>query len=256
MSELLRERQGHIEILTINRPEARNAINGPVSLAFAAAFDELEDDDDCWVVIVTGAGDKAFSAGMDLKAFAAGEAGDIMGANGGFGGIAQRDFPKPIIAAVNGSALAGGCEIMLSCDLVVAVEEAKFGIPEVKRGLMAAAGALIRLPKRIPPTIAMELALTGDPIDAQRALALGLINRVVPADRLMEEALALAATIADNAPLAVRASKRVLKLAGELPDAEGWAINNTAVPGVFGSADAMEGPIAFAEKRKPNWSGK
>ena len=256
MSELLRERQGHIEILTINRPEARNAINGAVSLAFGAAFDELEDDDDCWVVIVTGAGDKAFSAGMDLKAFAAGEAGDIMGANGGFGGIAQRDFPKPIIAAVNGSALAGGCEIMLSCDLVVAVEEAKFGIPEVKRGLMAAAGALIRLPKRIPRAIAMELALTGDPIDAQRALALGLINRVVPADRLMEEALALAATIADNAPLAVRASKRVLKLAGELPDAEGWAINNAAVPEVFGSADAMEGPIAFAEKRKPSWSGK
>jgi enoyl-CoA hydratase/carnithine racemase len=256
MSELLRQRQGHIEILTINRPEARNAINGPVSLAFAAAFDELEADDECWVVIVTGAGDKAFSAGMDLKAFAAGEAGDIMGANGGFGGIAQRDFPKPIIAAVNGSALAGGCEIMLSCDLVVAVEEAKFGIPEVKRGLMAAAGALIRLPKRIPPTIAMELALTGDPIDAQRALALGLINRVVPADRLMEEALALANTIADNAPLAIRASKRVLKLAGEVPDADGWAINNKEVPGVFGSADAMEGPIAFAEKRKPNWSGK
>ena len=137
MSELLRERQGHIEILTINRPEARNAINGAVSRAFAAAFDELEADDDCWVVIVTGAGDKAFSAGMDLKAFTAGEAGDIMGAKGGFGGIAQRDFAKPIIAAVNGSALAGGCEIMLACDLVVAVEEAKFGIPEVKRGLMA-----------------------------------------------------------------------------------------------------------------------
>ena len=162
MSELLRERQGHIEILTINRPEARNAINGAVSRAFAAAFDELEADDDCWVVIVTGAGDKAFSAGMDLKAFTAGEAGDIMGAKGGFGGIAQRDFAKPIIAAVNGSALAGGCEIMLACDLVVAVEEAIFGIPEVKRGLMAGAGALIRLPKRIPPAIALELALTGD----------------------------------------------------------------------------------------------
>jgi enoyl-CoA hydratase len=256
MSELLRQRQGHIEILTINRPEARNAINGPVSLAFAAAFDELEADDDCWVVIVTGAGDKAFSAGMDLKAFAAGEAGDIMGAKGGFGGIAQRDFAKPIIAAVNGSCLAGGCEIMLSCDLVVAVEEAKFGIPEVKRGLMAAAGALIRLPKKIPPTIAMELALTGEPIDAQRALALGLINRVVPAVKLMEEALALAAAIAENAPLAVRASKRVLKQAGELPDAEGWTINNAAVPEVFGSADAMEGPVAFAEKRKPKWTGK
>jgi enoyl-CoA hydratase len=145
---------------------------------------------------------------------------------------------------------------MLSCDLVVAVEEARFGIPEVKRGLMAAGGGLIRLPKRIPPAIALELALTGDPIDAHRALALGLINRVVPADRLMEEALALAGTIAENAPLAVRASKRVMKQAGELPDAEGWAISNAAMPEVFGSADAMEGPVAFAEKRKPNWSGK
>jgi enoyl-CoA hydratase len=256
MSVLLRERQGHVEILTINRPEARNAINGAVSLAVSAALDELEVDDDCWVVVLTGAGDKAFSAGMDLKAFAAGESGDIMGAKGGFGGVAQRDFPKPLIAAVNGSALAGGCEIMLSCDLVVAVEGALFGIPEVKRGLMAGAGALIRLPKRIPPAIALELALTGEPIDAQRALALGLINRVVPADRLMEETLALATTIAKNAPLAVRASKRVMKLAGELPDAEGWAVNNAAVPEVFGSADAMEGPVAFAEKREPVWSGK
>jgi enoyl-CoA hydratase len=253
--ELLRERQGHIEILTINRPEARNAINGAVSLALAAAFDELEADDDAWVVILTGSGDKAFSAGMDLKAFAAGEAGDIMGGNGGFAGITQRDFPKPLIAAVNGSALAGGCEIMLACDLVVAVESAKFGIPEVKRGLFAAGGGLIRLPKRIPPAVALELALTGDPIDAERALALGLVNRVVPADRLLEEALALAGTIADNAPLAVRASKKVMKLAVEVSDAEGWEINNAEVGGVFGSADAMEGPIAFAEKRKPNWSG-
>jgi enoyl-CoA hydratase len=256
MSELLRERRGHTEILTINRPEARNAINGAVSRAFAAAFDELETDDDCWVVIVTGSGDKAFSAGMDLKAFAAGEGTDIIEAKGGFGGISRRDFPKPVIAAVNGSALAGGCEIMLACDLVVAVEEAKFGIPEVKRGLMAGGGGLFRLPKRIPPAIAMELALTGDPIDARRALELGLINRVVTADRLMDEALALAATIAENAPLAVRVSKRVMKQAGEVPDAEGWKINNAAAAEVFGSADAMEGPIAFAEKRKPNWTGK
>jgi enoyl-CoA hydratase/carnithine racemase len=256
MSEVLRERRGHIEILTINRPEARNAVNGAVARGFSAAFDELEADDDCWVVVLTGAGDKAFSAGMDLKAFAAGEAGEIMGASGGFGGIAQRDFSKPLIAAVNGSALAGGCEIMLSCDLVVAVEEAKFGIPEVKRGLIAGAGGLIRLPKRIPQAIALELALTGDPIDAQRALSLGLINRVVPAGSLMDEAMALAETIAENAPLAVRASKRVMKQAGDVPDAEGWKINNAAVPEVFGSADAMEGPIAFAEKRKPNWSGK
>ncbi len=256
MPELLRDRRGHIEILTINRPEARNAINGAVSRAFTAAFDQLEEDPDCWVVIVTGSGDKAFSAGMDLKAFTAGEAGEIMGTKGGFGGIAQRDFPKPLIAAVNGSALAGGCEIMLSCDLVVAVEEAVFGIPEVKRGLIAGAGGLFRLPKRIPQAVAMELALTGDPIDARRALEIGLINRVVPRARLMEEALTLAGTIAENAPLAVRASKRVMKQAGEVPDAEGWAINNAVVPEVFGSADAREGPIAFAEKRKPNWTGK
>ena len=255
MSVLLRERRGHTEILTINRPDARNAINGAVSRAFTEAFDELEADGDSWVVIVTGSGDKAFSAGMDLKAFTAGEAGEIMGAKGGFGGIAQRDFPKPLIAAVNGSALAGGCEIMLACDLVVAVEEAKFGIPEVKRGLMAGAGALFRLPKKIPATIAMELALTGDPIDARRALELGLVNRVVPAGTLMEAALALAGTITENAPIAVRVSKQVMKQAGELPDAEGWAINNAAVPEVFGSNDAQEGPIAFAEKRKPNWTG-
>ncbi len=256
MPELLRERRGHVEILTINRPEARNAINGAVSRALAAAFDELEVDDECWVVIVTGSGDKAFSAGMDLKAFASGEGADIMGASGGFAGIAQRDFPKPIIAAVNGSALAGGCEIMLACDLVVAVDTALFGIPEVKRGLIAGGGALIRLPKRIPPTIALELALTGEPVDANRALGFGLVNRVVPPERLLDEAMALAETIAENAPLAVRASKRVMKLAGEVPDAQGWEINNAAIPEVFGSADAMEGPVAFAEKRKPNWSGR
>jgi enoyl-CoA hydratase/carnithine racemase len=254
--ELLRERRGHIEILTINRPEARNAINGAVSRGIAQALDELESDDDCWVVILTGSGDKAFSAGMDLKAFLAGEAGDIMGAKGGFAGIAQRDFAKPVIAAVNGPALAGGFEIMLSCDLVVTIDTATFGIPEVKRGLMAGAGGLIRLPKRIPPTIALELALTGDPIDAHRALALGLVNRVVPADRLLDEALALAGRIAENAPLAVRASKRVMKQAGEVPDAQGWEINNAAVGEVFSSADAMEGPAAFAEKRAPNWTGK
>jgi len=256
VSELLRERIGHIELLTINRPEARNAINGAVSRALSTAFDELTDDDDAWVVILTGSGDKAFSAGMDLKAFAAGEAADIIGATGGFAGIAQRDFPKPHIAAVNGSALAGGCEIMLSCDLVVAVEEAKFGIPEVKRGLFAAGGGLIRLPKRIPPAIALELALTGDPIDAQRALSLGLVNRVVPAGALRNEALALATIIVENAPLAVRASKRIMKLAGDLSEAEAWAVNNAEVGAVFGSADAMEGPVAFAEKRKPNWTGK
>jgi enoyl-CoA hydratase len=208
------------------------------------------------VVILTGAGDKAFSAGMDLKAFAAGEIADIAGASGGFGGIARRNFPKPIIAALNGSALAGGCEIMLSCDLVVAVEEAKIAITEVKRGLIAGAGGLIRLPRRLPQAVALELALTGEPIDAQRAQALGLINRVVPAGRLMDEALALAEVIAANAPLAVRTTKRVMKEAMEVDEDGGWDINNAALSAVFASADAMEGSIAFAEKRAPNWTGR
>jgi enoyl-CoA hydratase/carnithine racemase len=255
VSALLRERRGHIEILTINRPEARNAINGAVSRAFVAAFDELEADDECAVVIVTGAGDKAFSAGMDLKAFAAGEGGEILGAKGGFGGFVQRDFAKPLIAAVNGAALAGGFEIMLACDLVVATAEARFGLPEATRGLVAAAGGLIRLPKRIAPAIALELALTGAPIDADRAFQLGLINRVVPADRLMDEAMALAATVAANAPLSVRTTKRVMQQAAELTEAEGWGLNDVAMDQVFNSADALEGATAFAEKRAPNWSG-
>lgn len=256
MSVVERERRGHVEILTINRPEARNAINGDVSLAMSSALDELETDDDCWVVILTGAGDKAFSAGMDLKAFASGEGGSIMGAPGGFAGITQRTFSKPIIAAVNGAALAGGCEIMLACDLVVAADHATFGIPEVKRGLFAGAGGLIRLPKRLPLAIALELALTGESIDADRALALGLVNRVVPSDRLIEEAFALADVIADNAPLAVRWTKKVVVGAVSVGDKEGWALNNEAVGIVFTSADAMEGPVAFAEKRKPRWQGK
>ena len=254
--EVLRERRSSVEILTINRPEARNAINGAVSRAMSAVMDELAADQDCWVVVITGSGDKAFSAGMDLKAFSSGEGGDIIGASGGFGGLTQREFPKPIIAAVNGSALAGGFEIMLSCDLVVAAEHATFGIPEAKRGLIAGAGGLIRMPKRLPMAIALELAMTGDPIDAERAYALGLVNKVVPAGELMAEAVALAERIAANAPLAVRYSKSVMKRAAELPESDGWAINTEAVGVVFTSADAMEGPTAFAEKRPPKWQGK
>ncbi len=256
MAEVERERRGHVEILTINRPEARNAINGAVSLGMSAALDELESDDDCWVVVVTGAGDKAFSAGMDLKAFLSGEAALIMEGTGGFGGITQRHFPKPLIAAVNGACLAGGFEIMLSCDMVVAVEHATFGIPEAKRGLLAGAGGLIRLPKRLPMAVALELALTGDPMDAHRAQSLGLINQVVPAPDLMTAAVGLAERIADNAPLAVRWSKKVMVESADLPESEGWKLNSEAIGVVFTSADAMEGPAAFAEKRKPNWQGK
>jgi enoyl-CoA hydratase/carnithine racemase len=254
--EVLRERRGHVEVLTINRPEARNAINAAVSSNMSAALDELTDDPEIWVVVLTGSGDKAFSAGMDLKAFAAGEAAATIGAKGGFGGVTTREFPKPLIAAVNGAALAGGFEIMLSCDLVVAAEHATFGIPEAKRGLIAGAGGLIRLPKRVPLAVALEMALSGDPIDAQRALGLGLINRVVPADRLLDEALALADRIAENAPLSVRYSKEVVRRAAEVPESEGWAINEAATAIVFPSADAVEGAVAFAEKRKPHWQGK
>ena len=227
--EVLRERRGNVEILTINRPEARNAVNGGVSRAMSAALDELTGDPDCWVVVVTGSGDKAFSAGMDLKAFSSGEGGDIMGASGGF---------------------------MLSCDLVVAADHATFGIPEAKRGLIAGAGGLIRMPKRLPMAVALELAMTGDAIDAERAYALGLVNKVVPGDTLLAEAIALAERIAANAPLAVRYSKSVMKRAAEVPESEGWAINADAVRVVFSSADAMEGPVAFAEKRPARWQGK
>lgn len=254
--EVLRERRGHVEILTINRPEARNAINGAVSAAMSEALDELALDSQAWVVVLTGAGDKAFSAGMDLKAFTSGEGASIIGASGGFAGIAKRDFPKPLIAAVNGSALAGGFEIMLSCDLVVAADHATFGIPEVKRGLIAGAGGLVRLPKRLPLAVALELAITGDPIDAQRALSLGLINRVVSGERLIEEALELAERIAENAPLAVRHSLDVVRRSAQVSEDEGFQISDASVSIVFSSADAMEGPIAFAEKRKPNWQGK
>ncbi|NNN22331.1 MAG: crotonase/enoyl-CoA hydratase family protein [Acidimicrobiales bacterium] len=248
------KRVGNVEIITINRPEARNAIDGPTSTAIGEALDAIENDDEVWVVVLTGAGDKAFCAGMDLKAFASGQVGEIVGAKGGFASIATRDFPKPIIAAINGAAFAGGCEIMLSCDLVVASEHATFGIPEVKRGLIAGGGGLIRLPRRLPLSVALELALTGDPIDASRAFNLGLVNKVVPHEQLMEAALELAQKIAENAPLAVRASKKVMYASLGKDEKEGWAISNEAFGKIFASPDAMEGAIAFAEKRKPNWA--
>ncbi len=257
MSELvLRERRGMTEIITINRPEARNAINGATSRAMADALDACEEDDAIRAVVITGAGDKAFSAGMDLKAVATGEGADVMGAKGGFAGVSQRDFPKPLIAAVNGTAQGGGFEIMISCDLVVAAEHATFGIPEVKRGIAAGAGGLIRIAKRVPLAVALEFAMTGDPVDAQRALQLGLINRVVPADRLLDEAVALAEKICENGPLAVRVSKRLVKQALEISEEQAWELNMKGLAEVFTSEDAREGPLAFAQKRKPEWKGR
>jgi enoyl-CoA hydratase len=251
--EILRERRGHVELLTINRPEARNAINRATAQALSDALDECETDDDVWVVVLTGAGDKAFSAGMDLKAFAAGE---FPITEKGFGGLTKRNFPKPLIAAANGSALAGGFEMVLSCDMVVAASHALFGIPEATRGLVAGAGGLIRLPKRVPLAVAYEMALTGEPIDAERAYALGLVNRVVHGDELLDVAFALAERIAKNAPLAVRASKDVMRRSRELSEDEGWLVNDETFAMIGRSADAMEGAVAFAEKREPNWKGK
>jgi enoyl-CoA hydratase/carnithine racemase len=252
---LVRERHGKVEVLRINRERARNAIDGPTSIALGRALEDLAADDDIWVVVLTGTGDKAFSAGMDLKAFALGQAGDIMSAEHGFANIARRQFAKPIIAAVNGAALAGGCEIVLSCDLVVAAEHAYFGIPEVKRGLVAGGGGLLRLQQRIPYSIALELALTGESISAQRAAELGFVNRVVPADQLLSEALALAEKICENAPLSVRTSKEVMRRSIGLTEEAGWDLNTQLIGPIFTSKDAMEGATAFAEKRSPVWTG-
>jgi enoyl-CoA hydratase/carnithine racemase len=253
---VVRERRGSVEILTINRPDQRNAINGAVSRGIASALDELATDDEVAVVILTGAGDRAFCAGMDLKAFAAGEMPETSSISGGFAGITRRSFGKPLIAAVNGVAVAGGFEIVLSCDLAVAADHATFGIPEVTRGLLAAAGGLVRLPKRLPLAVALELALTGLPIDAERARALGLVNRVVPRDQTLDAALELAEVIAANAPLAVRASKAVLRAAADTDEASGWRINDDAAAVVSRSTDAREGALAFAEKRPPVWTGR
>jgi enoyl-CoA hydratase len=249
-----RERRGRVEILAIARPEARNAISGEVAQAIEAALDDLEADDEVWAVVVTGRG-PTFSAGADLKAIAAGRGIELMTKRGGFGGITQREFSKPLIAAVNGAALAGGFEIVLSCDLVVAADDAVFGLPEVTRGLFAAAGGLLRLPKRVPLALATELAITGDTINAHRAHALGLVNRVVPREQVLDEALALAERVAENAPIAVRNSLRMVREAGDLSEQDAWSRSRELAAEVASTKDAIEGATAFAEKRKPNWTG-
>jgi crotonobetainyl-CoA hydratase len=250
------ERDGRVAVVTIDRPDQRNAIDPETSEGLNAAFVAVEEEPEIWVSVLTGAGD-VFCAGADLKAIAAGRQRDITDAEPwGFGGLVRRGRHKPVIAAVNGHALAGGLELVLACDLAVAAEGAQFGLPEVTRGIIAGAGGLWRLPQMIPPRRAMDLILTGGRIDAGEALALGLVNSVVSAGEVLPSALALAARIAENAPVAVRESRAIAADAPTMQDAEGWQRAADAWTTVLACEDAHEGPLAFAERRAPRWTGR
>lgn len=251
--EVLVERRGHVQVITLNRPEQRNALNRDVALAVAAAVDELDESDDLRVGILTGAG-TTFSSGMDLKAFLRGEDPSIEGR--GLCGISEKPPVKPLIAAVEGWAVAGGFELLLCCDLVVAGRTAKFGVPEVKRALVAAGGAAILLPRRMPYALALELLLTGDPMDAERAAAVGLVNQVVDDGQALTAALALAERIAANGPLAVAVTKQLARSSSDWTFEQGWREQSPLVNPIFASEDAREGATAFAEKRAPVWKGR
>jgi enoyl-CoA hydratase len=250
---VLTERRDGVLLVTLNRPDARNAVNTALAEGIAAALDDLDADSELTVGVLTGAG-KGFSAGMDLRAFVAGERPWV--GDRGFAGIVQRAARKPLIAAVEGFAMAGGLEIALACDLVVASREARLGIPEVKRSLVAAAGALRRLPQRLPLNVAMEMALTGDPISAERAHALGLVNRVTEPGGAVDAALELAAAIARNGPLALDATKEILLRQADWTEEEFWREQGERVAPVMSSDDAREGATAFSEKRDPVWKGR
>ena len=240
-------------VVTINRPEARNAINTETAVAIGEAMERLDDDRSLVAGVITGAGG-TFCAGMDLKAFLAGERPSIPGR--GFAGIVEQPPVKPIVAALEGYAIAGGFEIALACDMLVAAEDAKFGLPEVKRGLVAAGGGLLRLPQRVPYHLAMEWSLTGELIPAQRGYEVGLVNRLTPKGGALDEALAMATAIAANGPLAVAASKRILVEAPDWPAAERFDRQREINEPVRSSEDAREGATAFKEKRAPRWQGR
>jgi enoyl-CoA hydratase len=250
---VLVEQRDRVLIITINRPEARNAINAAVTSGVTAAMDQLDGSKDLSIGILTGAGG-TFCAGMDLKAFLRGE--QVSQPGRGLAGLTHRPPAKPLIAAVEGYALAGGFELALACDLIVAAEDAKFGIPEVKRGLAAAAGGLLRLPRRIPPNVAMEYALTGDFFSAADAQRFGLANRVTAPGQALDGAIELAERITANAPLSIAATKEVITKSADWTAGNMWSNQEQIIGPVFGSADAREGASAFAEKRAPVWRGE
>ena len=258
--KVLVERRGHVLLVTINRPEVRNAVDGEVHMTIGRLLDDVEADPDVRVVVITGAGDKAFSAGADLKANARGETVLPPGfEHWGFAGWVRHPISKPTIAAVNGAAMGGGAELLFSCDLAVAAEHAVIGLPEVKVGMIAADGGPFRALAQLPQRVGMEMVLTGDPISATRALELDLVNRVVPADQLLDAAMELAARIVVNAPLAVQASKRIalgLRDGARPAEQVHWELTREHAHATAGSEDAKEGVRAFLDKRPPVWTGR
>lgn len=253
------EKHGNVGIITINRPDARNAVNSDVAQGIEAAIDQIEDDSEVWVGIITGAKTEkgyVFCAGADLKQMAVDPAG-MQTERGGFGGFVTRERSTPIIAAVDGPALAGGTELVLASDMVVASRTARFGIPEVKRNLVAAAGGLFRLPRKLPRNVAMELALTGSlEFTAERAHHFGLVNRLADEGEALDVARQLAAEICENAPLAVAESRKIMIEATDQPDEIGWKLSGEGIVKMFGTEDFSEGLTAFAEKRQPQWKGR
>lgn len=248
------ETRDRVAIITLNRPEARNAVSNELAVALEAAVDRLEADDDVWMGILAANG-PVFCAGADLKAVASGNA-NLATERGGFGGFVTLERTKPIIAAVDAVAVAGGCELVLACDMVVASSNAAFGLPEVKRCLVAMAGGTARLPKKLPPNIAMEIALTGENISAERAHQFGLVNVLCEPGEVIDKALALADRVNANAPLAVRATRQAVLAGAQVDDMEGIRLAYEAYRPVARSEDAKEGPLAFVEKRAPNWQGR